>query len=100
MTRRQKDPLRPLSAEERAVLVRISRAQSDPASHVHAPRRCWVLRMVRATLRQLRRLVGARKMPCLIWCLVSTAKGWRRSSLGTVGDPERVWGGGTEADPR
>jgi transposase len=34
MTRRQKDPLRPLSAEEREVLERISRAQSDPASHV------------------------------------------------------------------
>jgi transposase len=34
MTRRQKDPLRPLKAEEREVLERISRAQSDPASHV------------------------------------------------------------------
>ena len=34
MTRRQKDPLRPLSAEEREILERISRAQSDPASHV------------------------------------------------------------------
>jgi transposase len=34
MTRRQKDPLHPLSAEEREVLQRISRAQSDPASHV------------------------------------------------------------------
>ena len=34
MTRRQKDPLRPLSAEEREVLERLSRAQSDPASHV------------------------------------------------------------------
>jgi hypothetical protein len=34
MTRRQKDPLRPLSAEEREVLERVSRAQSDPASHV------------------------------------------------------------------
>jgi transposase len=34
MTRRQKDPLRPLSAEERQVRERISRAQSDPASHV------------------------------------------------------------------
>jgi transposase len=34
MTRRQKDPLRPLGAEEREVLEKISRAQSDPASHV------------------------------------------------------------------
>jgi hypothetical protein len=34
MTRRQKDPLRPLNTEEREVLERISRAQSDPASHV------------------------------------------------------------------
>jgi len=34
MTRRQKDPLRPLSAEEREVLERISRAHSDPASDV------------------------------------------------------------------
>jgi len=34
MTRRQKDPLRPLTAEEREVLERLSRAQSEPASHV------------------------------------------------------------------
>ena len=34
MTRRQKDPLRPLSDEERAVLIQISRAQSEAASHV------------------------------------------------------------------
>jgi len=34
MTRRQEDPLRTLGAEEREVLERISRAQSDPASHV------------------------------------------------------------------
>ena len=34
MTRRQKNPLRPLSEEERKVLEQISRAQSEPASHV------------------------------------------------------------------
>jgi hypothetical protein len=34
MTRRQADPLRPLTAEEREVLERLSRAQSEPASHV------------------------------------------------------------------
>ena len=34
MTRRQKDPLRPLTEEELTVLTRISRAQSEPASHV------------------------------------------------------------------
>jgi transposase len=34
MTRRQKDPLRPFADEERAVLMQISRAQSEPASHV------------------------------------------------------------------
>lgn len=34
MTRRQKDPLRPLSDEEREVLERLSCAQSEPASHV------------------------------------------------------------------
>lgn len=34
MTRRRKDPLRPLTDEEREVLTRISRAQSEPASHV------------------------------------------------------------------
>ena len=34
MTRRQKDPLRPLTDGERTVLIRISRAQSEPASHV------------------------------------------------------------------
>ena len=34
MTRRRKDPLRPLAGEEREVLERISRAQGEPASHV------------------------------------------------------------------
>ena len=34
MTRRQKDPLHPLTAEEREVLKQIARAQSEPASHV------------------------------------------------------------------
>ena len=34
MTRRQNDPLRPLAAEERAVLEQLSRAQSEPTSHV------------------------------------------------------------------
>jgi transposase len=34
MTRRQKDPLRPLTCEERYVLEQISRARSEPASHV------------------------------------------------------------------
>lgn len=34
MTRCQKDPLRPLTAEERHVLSQISRGQSEPASHV------------------------------------------------------------------
>jgi transposase len=34
MTRRQKDPLRPLSDEERAALERLSRAHAEPASHV------------------------------------------------------------------
>lgn len=34
MTRRKKEPLRLLSAREREVLERISRAQSDPASQV------------------------------------------------------------------
>ena len=33
MTRRRKDPLRPITAEERAWLERISRATSEPASH-------------------------------------------------------------------
>ena len=34
MTRRQKDPLRPLASEERAALEQLSRAQREPASHV------------------------------------------------------------------
>jgi transposase len=34
MSRRQKDPLRPLEDEERAILEQVSRAQSEPASHV------------------------------------------------------------------
>ncbi len=34
MTRRQKDPLRLLTADERAVLERLSRSHSEPASHV------------------------------------------------------------------
>jgi transposase len=34
MTRRQKDPLRVLTEEERKLLVRISRSHAEPASHV------------------------------------------------------------------
>jgi len=34
MTRRQKDPLRELTEEERKLLVRISRSHAEPASHV------------------------------------------------------------------
>jgi transposase len=34
MTRRQKDPLRPLTEEERNLLVRISHSHAEPASHV------------------------------------------------------------------
>ena len=34
MTRRQKDSLRPLTEEERNLLVRISRSYAEPASHV------------------------------------------------------------------
>ena len=34
MSRRQKNPLRPVTEEERTVLNQISRAQSEPASHV------------------------------------------------------------------
>lgn len=34
MTRRQKDPLRPLTEEEGKLLVRISRSHAEPASHV------------------------------------------------------------------
>ena len=34
MTRRQKDPLRPLTDDERLVLDQISRARAEPASHV------------------------------------------------------------------
>jgi transposase len=34
MTRRQKDPLRPLTDDERHVLDQISRARSEPVSHV------------------------------------------------------------------
>jgi transposase len=34
MTRRQKDPLRPLTQDERELLVRIGRSHAEPASHV------------------------------------------------------------------
>jgi transposase len=34
MSRRQKEPLRPLTDEERSLVGQISRAQSEPASHV------------------------------------------------------------------
>ena len=34
MTRRRKDPLRPVTQEEREILEQIARARSEPASHV------------------------------------------------------------------
>lgn len=41
MTRRQKDPLRPLTEDERYWLLRVVRSQSEPAAHVApAPKPC------------------------------------------------------------
>jgi hypothetical protein len=34
MTRRQKDPLRPLTDDERHWLMRVARSQAEPAAHV------------------------------------------------------------------
>ena len=38
MTRRQKDPLRPLTADERRGLLSISRSRTEPAAHVERAR--------------------------------------------------------------
>ncbi|NJN19754.1 MAG: helix-turn-helix domain-containing protein, partial [Oscillochloris sp.] len=38
MTRRQKDPLRPLTEEECAMLLAISRSRTEPAAHVERAR--------------------------------------------------------------
>jgi len=58
MTRRKKDPLRPLTDEEREVLEQISRAQSEPASHVARAKA-----LLAATRLQLGRLVVVRATP-------------------------------------
>src|SRR3954464_13795097 len=41
MTRRQKDPLRALTEEERKLLVRVSRSHAEPAAHV-ARAKAWL----------------------------------------------------------
>jgi transposase len=57
VSRRQKDPLRPLSEEERILLEQISRAQSEPASHV-ARARALLSVTNGATYTEAARLVG------------------------------------------
>ncbi|MCZ7574910.1 MAG: hypothetical protein M5U01_40685 [Ardenticatenaceae bacterium] len=66
MTRRKKDPLRPLTEGERDVLGQLSRAQSEPAMLL-GPRQCWLVRMARATLRLREWPVAVRTMPVRNW---------------------------------
>ena len=73
MTRRQKDPLCPLTDEERAMLMQISRAQSEPASHV-ARAKALLAVADSASYTEAARAAGHRS-------------------------DDAVWGGGTEAYP-
>jgi len=57
MTRRRKDPLRPLSEEERGILERICRSHSEPASHV-ARARALLCVADGSTYEEAARLVG------------------------------------------
>ncbi len=67
MTRRQKDPLRKLTDQERLWLVRISRSQAEaalPMSLVLKP--CWLSLMDKATPTRPGLPVGALGKPSLI----------------------------------
>ena len=90
MSRRKKDPLRALSAEERAELERLGRSGREPAAVVaHAKAVLAVANgaTYTAAARAAGRRGGARAMPLPTWSPASTAKGWRRSICGTAGDP-------------
>ncbi len=59
MTRRQKEPLRTLTEEERTWLARISRSQSEPASHVARAKQ--ILHVTHGTSYQEAALLSGRK---------------------------------------
>ena len=54
MTRRQKDPLRPLTDDERDWLTRVARSQAEPAAHVARAKACQSLAR-RSTRQELHR---------------------------------------------
>ncbi len=78
MTRRQKDPLRSLTEEERNLLIRISRSHAEnPLPTSLGPRLCSPWRKVKATRRRRPKSRGAaRGTPSRSWSGASTEKVW------------------------
>ena len=92
MTRRQKDPLRPLTATERTILIQISRAQSEPASHV-ARAKALLAVAEGASYTEAARAAGRRSNDAVSQ-LVSR---FNRAGLGAIaprhgGGPETIYG--------
>ena len=83
MSRRQKDPLRPLSTEERAELERLSRAQAEPAALVARAKALLAVADVPATPRQLSWPDERAAMPWLSWLVGSTERDLPLSSQDT-----------------
>src|SRR4051794_36964967 len=82
MSRDQKDPLRPLTADERQELTRLSRSLSAPAAHVEraralpsAPERSWPLLMAQAIRRPPTRSDDGTMRPSPPGSAASTATG-------------------------
>jgi hypothetical protein len=85
MTRRHKDPLRPLTEEERKLLARISRSQAEPASHV-ARAKALVAVADGMSYTAAANAAGRRSgdVPSPNWSRASTEKDSPRSSRVTV----------------
>ena len=100
MTRRQKDSLRPLTEEERTVLTQISRAQSEPASHVARAKALLAVASGQSYTAAARD--AGRRSNDAVSQLVSR---FNRKGLTAIeprhggGPPGSLWGGGTEAYP-
>jgi hypothetical protein len=96
MSRCKKDPLRPLTEEEREILMQISRSHNEPASHVARSKALLAVAdgndYTKAAALAGRRS-GDAKLPLLRgdvlatpfpnWFLVLTGKGWQRLNLCT-----------------
>jgi hypothetical protein len=85
MIRRQKDPLRPLTDDERDWLMRVARSQAEPAAHVAGAKALRSPSLAeRATPKRPKPPDAALGKQSLVWFHASTGRGSQPSSLDTA----------------